>query len=175
MGDLFGVDRSAVLDTLEFYRYRLDRFVQPKGIVFAYFGVNGSTAGPIEDDQTTKKWFGFTLRNGGSRYIAGNAFGFRARDVRRLSEVDDPIGPENARYLAEIIAEADVLVPCWGARAKVPQRLWPTIDGLRDQIMASGKPVRIFGLTASGDPKHPQMLGYDTPLVEWPYTTETHS
>jgi hypothetical protein len=24
-----------------------------------------------------------------------------------------------------------------------------------------------LGLTKSGDPKHPQMLGYNTPLTEW--------
>jgi hypothetical protein len=27
--------------------------------------------------------------------------------------------------------------------------------------------VRHFGLTTSGDPKHPLMLGYNTPLVNW--------
>lgn len=158
---------SAVMDAEQIYRYRLDRDVQASGMVFAYFGVNGSTASADEDDQTTKKWFGFTLRNGGRRYIAANPFAFRATDVRRLANVPDPIGPENARHLAEIIAEADILVPCWGNRAKVPEWLRPRFDVLRDQLFASGKPVRIFGLTASGDPKHPLMLGYDTPLVDW--------
>ena len=32
---------------------------------------------------------------------------------------------------------------------------------------ASGKPLLCFGLTKSRDPKHPLMLGYDTPLIEW--------
>jgi hypothetical protein len=38
---------------------------------------------------------------------------------------------------------------------------------LRDQIFASGKPVKIFGLTKGGDPLHPLFLGYETPLVPW--------
>lgn len=59
------LESSAVISDCETYRYRLDRGVQPEGIVFAYFGVNGSTAGPIEEDHTTQKWRGFTLRNGG--------------------------------------------------------------------------------------------------------------
>jgi hypothetical protein len=164
---LFPLASSAVISPCETWRYRLDREVQAEGLVFAYFGVNGSTAGPVEEDQTTKKWRGFTLRNDGRRYIAANPFAFRAKDVRRLAEVADPVGPENARYLADIIAEADILVPCWGDRNKVPARLWPHIDALRAQIFASGKPVKIFGLTAGGDPKHPLMLGYDTPLVPW--------
>ncbi|MBA8904849.1 DUF1643 domain-containing protein [Aminobacter ciceronei] len=165
---LLALHSSAVISDCTDYRYRLDREVQERGLVFAFFGVNGSTAGPVEEDQTTKKWRGFTLRNGGCRYIAANPFGYRAKDVRRLAEVDDPVGPENARYLREIIAEADILVPCWGSRDKIPERLRHHLDDLRELLFASGKPIKVFGFTSSGDPKHPLMLGYDTPLVDWP-------
>lgn len=158
---------SAVISECGTWRYRLDRDVQPEGIVFAFFGVNGSTATGDEEDQTTMKWRGFTERNGGRRYIAGNPFAFRATDVRELARAADPVGPENSRYLDEIIAEADVLVPCWGNRSKVPERLRHHFDSLRERLFASGKPIKIFGFTASGDPKHPLMLGYSTPLVEW--------
>lgn len=164
--DLFG-GSSAVISDCGTWRYRLDRLVQERGLVAAFFGVNGSTAGPIEEDHTTKKWFGFSLRNGFRRYIAANPFAFRARDVKRLASVPDPVGPENARYIAEIIAEADVLIPCWGRRDKVPRNLHHHIDALKAALFASGKPIRIFGLTAGGDPMHPQMLGYDTPLIPW--------
>lgn len=158
---------SAVISLCEVYRYRLDREVQEHGLVIAFFGVNGSTAGPIAEDQTTKKWRGFTLRNGGRRYIAANPFALRAKDVRRLAEVDDPVGPENARYLREVIAEADILVPCWGSRDKIPGRLRHHLYDLRALLFDSGKPIKVFGFTSSGDPKHPLMLGYDTPLVDW--------
>ena len=159
---------SAVISDCETWRYRLDRDVAQSGIVFAFFGVNGSTATGDAEDQTTMKWRGFTERNGGRRYIAGNPFAFRATDVRCLALAADPVGPENARYLREIIGEADVLVPCWGNRSKVPERLRHHFDDLRAMLFSAGKPVRVFGFTASGDPKHPLMLGYDTPLVDWP-------
>ncbi len=158
---------SAVISDCGLYRYRLDRDVQFEGIVFAFFGVNGSKATADIEDQTTRKWFGFTLRNGGRKYIAGNPFGYRATDVRELAKAGDPVGPENARYLTEIISEADVLVPCWGNSSKVPERLRYHFAELRNLLIQSGKPVRIFGLTKSGDPLHPLMLGYDTPLIEW--------
>lgn len=158
---------SAVISADGVYRYRLDRPVALRGIVMAFFGVNGSTATETEEDQTTKKWFGFARRNGASRYIAGNPFAFRAREVTALAGVVDPVGPENTRYIAEIIAEADLLVPCWGNRGKVPKHLRGHFDALRAQLVASGKPIKIFGLTKSGDPQHPLMLGYDTPLVDW--------
>lgn len=165
--DLFPTGSSAVVSACRGYRYRLDRDVQPHGAVFAYFGVNPSTADAIAEDQTTKKWRGFTLRNDGCRYITTNLFGFRARDVRELAIASDPVGPDNERYWHEAIEEADILVPCWGDRAKLPPRLRPQLYRLRDLLFASGKPVKVFGFTSAGDPKHPLMLGYDTPLVDW--------
>lgn len=158
---------GAILSPCLTWRYRLDRIVQESGPVYAYFGVNGSTATADEDDHTVRKWIGFTRIAGGSRYIVGNPFAFRARDVRELATAADPIGPENARYLTEIINEADILVPCWGNRAKVPRRLRWMLDELLGTILSTGKPVKHFGLTRSGDPKHPLTLGYDTPLTDW--------
>lgn len=158
---------SAIFSDCGLFRYRLDRDVQSSGLVLAFFGVNGATAGAHQEDQTTRKWFGFTLQNNGRKYIAGNPYAYCATDVRKLAKVDDPIGPLNDYYLGQIVAEADILVPCWGSRQKVPERLRDRFDWLRDRIFSSGKPVRVFGFTASGDPKHPLMLGYDTPLIDW--------
>ena len=158
---------GAVLSPCGTWRYRLDRIVQDSGVVFAYFGVNGSTATADEDDATVRKWIGFTRINGGRRFIVGNAFGYRATDVRQLAKCADPIGPENDRYLSEIIAEADVLVPCWGNQSKVPAHLRTRFWKLKRTLFAAGKPVKVFGFSKSGDPLHPLMLGYNTPLVDW--------
>lgn len=158
---------SAVFSPCGTWRYRLDREVQDAGLVAAFFGVNGATADADEEDHTTMKWRGFSIRNNFRRYIAGNPFAFCATDVRKLATAADPVGPDNARHLAEIIAEADVLVPCWGDRGKVPRALRHHLDRLADTLFAAGKPICIFGLTKGGDPKHPLMLGYDTPLTSW--------
>lgn len=161
---------SAVISECGRYRYRLDRRVERGAIgmpVFAYFGVNGSTADAEQDDQTVRKWNGFTLKNNGWRYIVGNAFAYRATDVKELAKADDPIGPENDDYLWQIIQEADILVPCWGSRMKLPFHLRARLYRVRDLIFSAGKPVRIFGLTKHGDPLHPLMLSYDTQLIEW--------
>lgn len=158
---------SAILSSCGKYRYRLDRAVRPDGKVFAYFGVNCSTADADIDDHTVRKWIGFTQRNGGSRFIVGNPFAFRSTDVKNLQHCSDPIGPDNDRYIGEIIKEADVLVPCWGSRFKVPKELRICFDLLLDRLIRSGKPVMTFGLTKHGDPKHPLMLGYSTELIPW--------
>lgn len=164
---LFELGSSAVFSPCGTWRYLLERDVAEIGVVFAFFGVNGSTAGIKNEDQTSMKWRGFTLRNAGRRYVAANPFAYCTTDVHELAGVEDPIGPENDAYISAAIAVADVLVPCWGSRGKLPRRLHYRLDWLKAQIFAAGKPVRIFGLTASGDPKHPLMLGYDTKLQDW--------
>jgi hypothetical protein len=135
-------------------------------LTFAYFGVNPGMAGPVVNDHTVTKLGEFTRRHGGNHFIIGNAFTYRATDVRALYTVM-PNDAEADRYLDEIIAEADILVPMWGRTKKVPSHLLPRFDEVAIKIMAAGKPVRIFGRTADGDPKHPLMLAYETPLIEW--------
>jgi len=159
---------SAIFSLCETYRYRLERDVQPDGEVIAYFGVNGSTATATEDDHTVRKWRGFAKINNGRRFIVGNAFAYRATKVVELGCVRDPIGPENDAHIAQIIHDADIIVPCWGSRNKLPWQLRSRLDSLREVIFASGKPVKIWGLSKSGDPLHPLTLSYATPLVEWP-------
>lgn len=161
---------SAVISPCGLHRYRLDRNLWPVnsgGKVFAYFGINPSTADATFDDATVRKWRGFTERNGGERFIVGNVFSYRATDVHELARAQSPQGPGFWAELVQILAEADILVPCWGSRSKVPERLRPQIDGLLELLTASGKPVMHFGLTSGGDPKHPLMLAYSTPLRPW--------
>lgn len=158
---------SAIISECGLYRYRLERELQLTGIVVAFFGVNPSEADSVIPDHTDMKWRGFGRLLGARKYIAGNPFAYRAKNVRELATALDPVGPFNDMHLDRIIGDADLLVPCWGNRAKVPRALRPHIDALAQRIKCAGKPVKIFGLTAGGDPRHPLMLGYDTPLIEW--------
>lgn len=149
------------------YRYRLDREVAATGCVVAFFGVNPSRADHEIEDPTSRKWKVFARQLGARIYIAGNPFALRSHDVKELAVAAEPVGWMNEWYLQQIMTEADILVPCWGSRDKIPKHLRHHLDNLRSLIMAQGKPVKIFGLTASGDPKHPLMLGYNTPLTDW--------
>lgn len=160
---------DAVISECGKYRYRLSREVQAEGKTFAFFGINPSTADASIDDPTVKKWKGFSLRNGAARFLVGNVFSYRSTDVRALATVAAE-GDEHWPHIFKIIEDADVLIPCWGSREKVPPRLRPYIDDLLNEIVSSGKPVFHFGKTASGDPKHPLMLGYSTPLLPWVFT-----
>lgn len=158
---------SAIISPDGLYRYRLERDVAMQGPVYAYFGINPSTADASLDDATVRKWIGFTKVYGGGRFIVGNVFAYRATDVKVLGTVEDPFGDEIGDHTTSIIEDADILVPCWGNTSKVPPKLQFAFDVLLDALVSSGKPVLHFGTTNSGDPKHPLMLGYDTKLLSW--------
>lgn len=149
------------------FRLRLDREVQDEGIVAALIGVNPSTAGAEKNDQTIRKDVGFAKIHNWRKLIKVNKFALRATDVKALAAAADPIGPDNDRHLAEAFAEADVIVPCWGPLAKLPQRLRSRYAEVCALIEQSGKPVMCFGTANDGQPRHTLMLAYDTPLVPW--------
>lgn len=159
---------SAVLSPCRQYRYLLGRQVSMLGSsTFAYFGINPSTADEQIDDQTVKKWIGFTKRNDGRQFLVGNVFAYRATDVNQIKKASDPVGESNQQYIEAVIASSDILVPCWGRRTKIPAELRGYLDSFMEMLLHSGKPVMCFGKTKSGDPMHPQMLGYDTSLELW--------
>lgn len=160
---------SAVLSPCGTYRYRLERTVGMDGPVYAFFGINPSTADASLDDATVRKWIGFVKSWGGSRFLVGNVWPLRSKDVRHLASATRwlHIGRENEQHILAMAREADILVPCWGDRGKVPRAMHNEIDALMSLLLGTGKPVMHLGLTKGGDPKHPLMLGYETPLQAW--------
>lgn len=160
---------GAILSDCKRYRWRLERQIGAGEITVAVFGVNPSTADADLDDHTVRKWRGFGQRLAWGRLIVGNVFSFRATDVTRLATEPDPFGADHRDHQARIVADADLLVPCWGNRHKVPRSLHPEFDALLRLLHATGKPVMCWGTTSSGDPKHPLTLGYHTELVALPH------
>ncbi len=138
--------------------------------MIAYFGINPSTADAELDDPTVRKWRGFTTRYGGSKFIVGNVFAYRSTDVKVLGcvPVADLFGPEFMLYTEQIIAEADILVPCWGRLSKLKKQYRHIPTRFLEKLQSTGKPILHFGKNDDGTPKHPLMLGYDSsPLIPW--------
>lgn len=162
---------SAIISDCGLYRYRLERKTKllqwedraPRSV--AFIGVNPSTADANLDDPTIRKMVGFAYRWGFESIIVGNLFNFRSTDVRGVAKAADPIGMDGNCQLIEILDDADLIIPCWGSREKLPKHLHQRIADVLKMITATGGPVKCLGTTESGDPKHPLMLGYDTPLT----------
>ena len=157
---------SAIFSPCGKYRYRLDREVNDWGIIVGLFGVNPSVAGVVKNDPTITKELGFARVQGWGKIVKVNPFAFISTDVSGLRDAEDPVGANNWAHINAAISECDILIPCWGRRAKVPKKLQHHLDNLMVQIMVSGKPVFIFGRTKCGEPMHPLMLPYSTELVQ---------
>jgi hypothetical protein len=158
---------SAIISPCGLYRYRLERHGLAGAGAVAWIMVNPSTADATQDDATIRKVIGFTERMGGGFAIVGNKFAYRATDVRELRTAADPRGPENDAHLEAIMREAPVVIAAWGPLAKLPDHLrrrWRTVCGIADR---AGVKLMCFGTAQDGQPRHPLMLAYDTPLVEW--------
>ena len=133
-------------------------FTVGRGEVVGFLGPNGAGKSTL-----LQVCAGYIHPTRGTATILGDTLG--ATDVRELASVEDPYGPDIGDHVTDILTEADVLVPCWGDTSKVPPKLRDAFDVLMDALVSSGKPVMHFGRTKAGDPLHPLMLGYATPLT----------
>ncbi len=152
------------------FRYDLFRTVSEPGeypVQIVFVGVNPSRADHEISDQTVTKLHEFTRRTGAFRFTVVNLFSYRATDVRELAKQADPVGPLNDSYLNEHFSKADIIVPMWGSRSKIPKSMRSRIDVVKEMIVRSNKIVLTFGFTKGGDPKHPLMLAYATKLELW--------
>lgn len=86
-----------------------------------------------------------------------NLYAYRATKPAELWAAEDPVGPENDRYLREACEAADLVICAWGANARA--------DRVRQVFAMLPGNAQCFGHTKSGDPKHPLYLPKDAPLV----------
>lgn len=159
--------RGAVFSACRNWRYLLWNVWDPTLPLPGLLGINPSYAGARDDDHTTRKLCGFGERLGWGGYLLGNPFALVSTDQRGLLTAPDPIGPENDYHLGLLLERSAFVVCAWGSGKSAPvrkmlkARLWSMRASLRDrQLMC-------FGTAADGAPRHPLVLGYDTPLVPW--------
>jgi hypothetical protein len=115
-----------------------------------FCALNPSTATETIDDPTIRRCKAFAKAWNCRRYVMLNAFSFRSTDPKGMLSQDDPIGPENDRYIREYTEHARVIVAAWGTHA----------DRLRAQAVCEviGKRIECLGVNADGSPKHPLYL-----------------
>ncbi|OYX08820.1 MAG: hypothetical protein B7Z08_07520 [Sphingomonadales bacterium 32-68-7] len=129
--------------------------------------VNPSTADAERDDATIRRVIGFGKTLGWSRVIVGNVFAYRATDIRELANAADPVGPENPAHLGEILDQADVAIVAWGTLGKLPRSLRLEWRNVAEIAATFAVPLKCFGTTKDGHPRHPLVLKKDLGLVEW--------
>lgn len=166
MSDLF-VEKDACLSDCKTYRYLLTRKWETGDEIYGFVGVNPSIANAEVEDRTTMKWRGFVRRWGGRGYVTVNLFAFRATNVKELANTTNPVGPGNDKFIQRLADEVDVIIPCWGHIGKLPPQLRYRVDDVLDILRSFDRPLRCFGTTADGQPKHPLILPYWTKLQDF--------
>jgi hypothetical protein len=162
------------------YRYRLWRHFTlpakpgheaPSRQRVLWIMLNPSTANAEVNDPTIRKCLGFTAYNfgyGGIEVV--NLYAYRAAKPKVLWEsrkTVDIVGPENDDYIARALKDEHIgkVVVAWGASGGdwVQSRVLAVMLA----ILQSGHQPECLGVTKAGDPRHPLMVSYDTPLMRF--------
>lgn len=173
--------RWAELSPCKRYRYVLGhRWAPGPTAVFAL--CNPSTADAERDDATSRKCDGFAKRWGGGARIIVNVCAWRATDPSALLPPAvhpdtgcsfDPVGADNALWLGAMLGQARIeafaapapVVFGWGDA--LPKALRQHARRVHEQARRHAIEPQCLGTTRSGQPRHPLMLSYATPLERW--------
>ena len=151
---------GAVLSGCGRYRYALTRgdWLDGEGTCM-FVMLNPSTADAREDDPTIRRCVGFARSWGFARLVVANLYAFRATDPRGLWAAEDPVGPDNDRWLWDLSYGAHEVIAAWGAT-----RHPGGADRVRAVLEALGSPhdsTRCLGQTMALHPRHPLYVRRD--------------
>jgi hypothetical protein len=108
----------------------------------------------------------FSRRWGYDRLAIVNLFAGRAVQPEALSDLDDPVGPENRWYLRQAVTESELVIVGWGdGLGRVGPRP-KTLDDLVELRRANAA-MLCFGLTEAGNPVHPGIIADSAIPVVW--------
>ena len=163
------IETSAVVSPCENYRYTLHRRWAEGGETLLWILLNPSKADATVRDMTDKKGVEFSKQWGFNAYRFGNLFAYRSTKTWGVTNVgfDVAIGPENDHWLDLMIAEHEHVILAWGG--SIPKLVNARVPAVAKILARHNRKTWCLGLTETGQPMHPVMLGYDTPreLIAW--------
>lgn len=163
------MDKGAVISECGTFRYLLWRIWDPSLPIMGVVMVNPSTADAEADDRTIDKVIQIATHNQCGGIWVGNLGALRSTDPSALATAPDPIGPENDRYLQELLGRAALILCAWGANANLlPGR----VDAVKALMRAAGVKPWMLKRTQGGHPTHPLARGkghvpFDIQLVPY--------
>jgi hypothetical protein len=136
------------------YRYLLTRG-EAEGQTLGVVMLNPSTANAFKDDPTIRRVRKFGAAWGYKRILIGNLFALRSPHPRDLFGVDDPVGPQNDKFLARILNSSATTLVAWGRNALAPARARSVVG------FAHAHRIELvcLGTTKDGSPIHPLARG----------------
>jgi len=152
---------GAVMDAKSKYRFLLWRFWDERPRML-FIGLNPSTANEISDDPTIKRLCSFAQEWGYGGLYACNLYS-------QVTPHPEELLPETRNHKAntpalQMAAGLSVLTVCgWGDGIKYV----PDGDARAQRVYELVESPMCFGLTQSGNPKHPLYLPSDADLMEY--------
>jgi len=144
------MQRGAIFSPCRAYRYVLWRIWDSARPWVLFIGLNPSTADEAQDDPTIRRCMGFAKRWGFGGIKVANLFAYRAVCPSKLKQVQDPVGPDNDRWISKLASSAGMVVAAWGNGG--------TFFSRGEQILSRLQGVHCLALTRAGQPAHPLYL-----------------
>lgn len=164
--------KEALISPCGLFRYYLVRRWDDDHGELRWCMLNPSVADADTDDPTVRKCTGFAKRWGFGSIRIVNLFAFRATNPRDLLKANDPVGPDNAQHLEEILRTP--VVVAWGGslpKSMIAREIVKSVTRLAERnVPTPTNPWAwwCLGRTKGGEPRHPLMLSYDTAREPWP-------
>jgi hypothetical protein len=153
--NLFG-SSGAVISGCGRYRYHLWRSANEVGGTVLFVLLNPSVADAIKDDPTITRCQVRAAMWGFSRLEVVNLYALRSTDPAALAASEDPVGPDNDRWILESAARADLVICGWGNNALDRKRPAEVLALIRQ----AGRTPCALQINADGSPAHPLYLSY---------------
>lgn len=155
---------NAIISDDGLYRYGLSRTWGHALDSHALFiMLNPSVADAEQDDPTIRRCIGFAKREGCGGLKVVNLYAYISTNPDVLWTVDDPIGPDNDRYIETALgvaaAQGSPVIAAWGANATNLHRVY------RVKQMPGMERAQALAFTKNGQPGHPLRLNSDAPLM----------
>lgn len=142
------------------YRYVLWRIWDSDLPMVNIIGLNPSTADETENDNTMRRCISFSKEWGFGGFYMTNLFALRTPYPSELIKNENPIGPQNNRWIKNIYEKVDTIVLAWGVQGKFMNR---------DRYVYKKVNSKAFclGYTKDGFPKHPLYVKAGTKLKRY--------
>lgn len=156
--------RRAVFSECGKFRHSIEEIWDASKPPAVWVLANPSIACDERPDPTWTKGVGFSKRLGYGGAIFTNVFDFVATKPRVLFDLGCPRSNAADRFIMHAALRGDGTVICgWGAVL----RGRPECQAVTRMLRNAGFRTMALGFTDFGEPRHPLMLAYKTPLVEW--------
>ncbi|NEZ55196.1 DUF1643 domain-containing protein [Adonisia turfae] len=157
---------TATFDASYRYRYRLTRSWLTEGQNLrqvTFIMLNPSEADAEKDDPTIRACSQFAQRWEYTQLNIVNLFAHRTSQPSILKHINDPIGPENNRYLHEASATADAVILAWGNWGSLLNRHQDVLD----LLAIHHHKFYCLARNQSGQPRHPLYIKRTTRPTPW--------